>query len=151
MNIIDKILFKILSKPWVVKHIAREIRSVHVVLYGCESRVEISSTAKLNDALINVASGKVTIGEYVFFGHHVSLLTGTHDFLAKDRLRQESVPDSGRDIVLEKGVWLASNVTIIGPSVIGRNSVVAAGSVVMGDVPENVIVAGIPAKIIKTL
>ena len=48
-------------------------------------------------------------------------------------------------------VSLGANVTIIGPVHVGNNVTVAAGAVVVKDVPDNCIVAGVPAKIIKTI
>ncbi|EOK5756663.1 acyltransferase [Vibrio vulnificus] len=53
-----------------------------------------------------------------------------------------------RDVIIRSGSWIGENVCIIG-SVIGKNSVVAANSVVTKDVPDYCVVAGIPAKIIK--
>lgn len=55
------------------------------------------------------------------------------------------------DIILEDNVWIGSNSTIVGNVKIGKNSVVAAGAVVVKDVPANSIVAGVPARIIKRL
>ena len=49
------------------------------------------------------------------------------------------------------GVWLGSNVVVLGPCVIGDNAVVAAGSVVAKNVEANTIVGGVPAKLIRKL
>ena len=57
----------------------------------------------------------------------------------------------GRDISIGKGVWIGSNATILGPCKIGENSVVASGSVVMGEVSANSLVGGAPAKLIKKI
>ena len=84
-------------------------------------------------------------------GHNVSVLTGTHDYTKKSKERMISAPITGCDIYIEKGVWLGSNSTILGPCRIGENSVIAAGSIVTKDIPNNVLVGGIPARIIKQL
>jgi acetyltransferase-like isoleucine patch superfamily enzyme len=84
-------------------------------------------------------------------GHNVSVLTGTHDYTKKSKERMISAPITGGDIYIEKGVWLGSNSTILGPCRIGENSVIAAGSIVTKDIPNNVLVGGIPARIIKQL
>ena len=52
-------------------------------------------------------------------------------------------------IVLQKGCSVGANATVIGPCVVGRNSLVAAGAVVTKDVPPNVVVAGNPARILR--
>jgi len=54
-------------------------------------------------------------------------------------------------VTIGKNVWICTNATICPGVTIGENSVVAAGAVVTGDVPENVIVGGNPAKIIRRL
>lgn len=55
------------------------------------------------------------------------------------------------DIVIEDNVWVGSNSTVVGSVKIGKNSVIAAGSVVTKNVPSNCVVAGVPAKIVKHL
>lgn len=55
------------------------------------------------------------------------------------------------DICLEKDVWLANNVSVMAGVTIGEGTIVAAGSIVTKDLPANVLAAGNPAKVIKTL
>jgi acetyltransferase-like isoleucine patch superfamily enzyme len=121
------------------------------LVFGDEARLEIAKTAIVNNCLFNLESGRIIIGDYVFFGHNVTLVTGTHDYHRFGRERQTSVPLSGRDITIKEGAWLASNVTVIGPCTIGQHAVVAAGSVVNADIPAYSIVAGVPAKVIKLI
>ena len=52
---------------------------------------------------------------------------------------------------IEKGVWIGAHVTVLAGVTIGRNAVVAAGAVVTKDVPENMIVGGVPAKVIRSI
>jgi acetyltransferase-like isoleucine patch superfamily enzyme len=106
----------------------------------------IAATAVVNNALFNVSSGTIVVGEWAMLAHNTSLLTGTHDMSKFGEERQLSIPESGRDIVVEEGAWLASNVTVLGPCRIGRHAVVAAGSVVRDDVEPFAVVAGVPAK-----
>lgn len=54
-------------------------------------------------------------------------------------------------VVIGKNVWIGSNATILPGVTIGDNSVVAAGAVVTKDVPENIVVAGVPAKFMKKI
>lgn len=53
------------------------------------------------------------------------------------------------DVFLEDGVFLGMNVLIVRPVRIGRGSVIAAGSVVVNDIPDNVVAGGMPAKVIR--
>lgn len=116
------------------------------LVYGDKSRLIIADTAIVNNALFNLISGWIIVEDYVFFGHNVSILTGTHDYHKLGIQRQTSAPDSGHDIIIKCGAWLASNVTVVGPCVIGEHSVVAACSLVNSNVPPYSIVAGIPAR-----
>jgi acetyltransferase-like isoleucine patch superfamily enzyme len=121
------------------------------LVHGDRARLRIHPTAVVNNALFNVGSGDITVGEYAFFGHNVSVLTGTHDITKFGRERQLAIPRSGRDIVIGEGAWLASNVLVLGPCVIGAHAVVGGGSLVLGDVEPYTIVAGSPAKVLRTI
>jgi acetyltransferase-like isoleucine patch superfamily enzyme len=121
------------------------------LVYGDPDRLHVHPTAVLNNALINLSSGDVTIGEYAFFGHNVSILTGTHDWTKFGAERQVAVPPSGRDVVIEEGAWVSSNVVIVAPCRIGAHSVVGVGSLVLGDVEPYTVVAGSPAKVLRQI
>ena len=54
-------------------------------------------------------------------------------------------------VKIEENAWLGANVTVLPGVTVGKNSIVAADSTVTKDVPENVIVAGTPAKIVKEI
>lgn len=128
----------------------RELLCRHRV-YGTAGRLKMDPTVVANNALFNLASGNITLEPYVFFGHNVSVLTGTHDIRQRDAARQAAVPQGGHDILIKQGAWLASNVTVLGPCIIGEHAVVAAGSLVVHDVPSHTLVGGVPAKIIKSI
>ena len=121
------------------------------LVHGDRARLRIHPTAVVNNALFNVGSGTITVGEYAFFGHNVSVLTGTHDINTFGRERQLAIPRTGRDIVIGEGAWVASNTTVLGPCVIGAHAVVGGGSLVLGDVEPYTIVAGSPAKVLRTI
>ena len=117
-------------------------------IHGSRDRFTVGRSVILNNAIINTRGGVVRIEDHVMFGHNVSVLTGIHDYTqpAGERI---AIEDAGRDITIERGAWIASNVTIVGPVRIGEESVVAAGSVVIKDVPPRVIVAGNPAHVVR--
>lgn len=62
-------------------------------------------------------------------------------------------PRAGKNvpIVIEDNVWIGANATILKGVTIGRNSLIGAGSVVVKSIPENVIAAGNPCRVIKSL
>lgn len=116
-------------------------------VWGDENKIVLGRDVHLNDALINTTCGTVSIGDYTFLGHGVSLLTGTHDVTKKDLERQSAIPSEGRDIKIGRGVWIASKALILGPCEIGDNAVIGAGSVATGKIEANSFYAGSPAKI----
>lgn len=102
----------------------------------------------------NTRSGKIVIGAGTAFGEEVMLLTGKHLNIAEAeaaKTRLHAVVPQGRDIVIGKGVWIASRAIINGNVTIGDYAVVAAGAVVTKNVPARTVVAGVPAKVIKHL
>lgn len=130
----------------------RQTASRHPLIVGHDlCRLTIDPSAIVNDATFNIVSGRITVGEHVFFGHRVSLVTETHDISKRGVERQRAVPDTGRDIFIGPGAWLASGVTVVGPVSIGADSVVGAGALVLDDVPPGVVVGGVPARELRRL
>ena len=128
----------------------------HVEMYryrvhGDRARLRVHPSAVVNNALFNVSSGDITVGEHAFFGHNVSVLTGIHDVDKFGDERKKSYPREGRDVVIGEGVWVATNATIVGPCTIGEHAVVGACSLVQGDVEPYTVVAGVPAKEVKRI
>jgi acetyltransferase-like isoleucine patch superfamily enzyme len=90
--------------------------------------------------------GGITIEDGVLIAPKVSLLSEGHP----------ASPESRHSLMvghihIKKNAWIGANATILQGVTIGENAVVAAGAVVSKDVPDNTIVGGIPAKIIKTI
>lgn len=125
--------------------IAEELLQQHVV-FGLKDRLHLAPSAVVNNAVFNTASGHITIGDWVMIAHGVYLATGHHETNRLGSERQGAVPPDGRDIVVEEGAWLATNVTVLGPCRIGRHAIVAAGAVVRSDVAPYTVVAGVPAQ-----
>lgn len=103
-------------------------------------RVFINMGCKFQD------QGGIYIDDDVLIGHNVVLATLNHAFSPKDRATMIPAP-----IRIGKRVWIGSNATILSGVTIGDGAIVAAGAVVTRDVPENTIVGGIPARIMRHL
>lgn len=127
------------------------INLYHYTIYGNPNRVKLGRNVELNNALLNVASGRIIIGDNVFFGHSVMLITGTHDYRKVALERQRAWPKFGRDIVIEDGVMIGSGAIVLGNVRIGKNAVIGAGSLVNTNVDPDTFVAGIPARPIRKI
>ena len=88
--------------------------------------------------------GGITIGDDVFIGPKVQLITTNHGTAPSQRRVTVSRP-----IVIGRNVRLGAGVIVLPGVTIGENSIIGAGSVVNHDIPANVIAAGSPAKVIK--
>lgn len=90
--------------------------------------------------------GGITLGDNCLVGHNVVFATLNHGFAPEERQSMLPAP-----IVVGRNVWIGSNSTILQGVTIGDNSIIAAGSVVTKDVPVNAIVAGVPARFIRSI
>lgn len=96
------------------------------------------------------APGGIQIGDDVIAGSFISFHSENHNFSNKTKLiREQGVTSKG--IKIGNNVWIGAKVTFLDGSIVGNNSVVAAGAVVIGVFPDNVIIGGVPAKILKEI
>ncbi len=90
---------------------------------------------------------EVRIGDFTLFGPSVQIYTATHPLDAAARRTEEM----GRPITLGSDVWVGGGAIICPGVTIGSRSVIGAGSVVTRDVPEGVVAAGNPCKVIRRI
>lgn len=92
--------------------------------------------------------GFLEIGDDTIFGNYVSIHPENHNYHNTNiPIRLQGV--NGVGVKIGKNCWIGAKVTILDGTIIGDNSVVAAGAVVRGQFPDNCVIGGIPAKIIK--
>lgn len=90
--------------------------------------------------------GGITIEDDVMIAPKVCITTEGHPLQPHERKQLFVKP-----VVIKRNAWIGAGAIILPGITIGENSVVAAGAVVNKDVPENTVVGGVPAKVIKTL
>jgi acetyltransferase-like isoleucine patch superfamily enzyme len=112
--------------------------------YG--KNTQIGKNVFINFDCVFLDLGGITIEDGVLIAPKVSLLSEGHPISPEQR--HSLVP---KHIHIKKNAWIGANATILHGVTIGQNAVVAAGSVVTKDVPDNVVVGGIPAQILKKL
>ncbi|MBQ6506183.1 MAG: sugar O-acetyltransferase [Clostridia bacterium] len=114
--------------------------------YGYNIEVGENFFANYNFTVLDV--GKVRIGANAQIAPNVSIYTAGHPIHPDSR---NSGYEYGISITIGDNVWIGGNVCIMPGVTIGNNVVIGAGSVVTKDVPDNVIAAGNPCKIIRTI
>lgn len=112
--------------------------------YGCNTYVGENFYANFDCTILDVC--EVRIGDNCMLAPGVQIYSATHPLNATDR---NSGREYGKPITIGNNVWIGGS-AIINPGVtIGDNAVIASGAVVVKDVPDNVVVGGNPARIIK--
>ncbi|MCX6217070.1 sugar O-acetyltransferase [Spirosoma sp.] len=108
--------------------------------------IRLGNNIFINHACSFLDIGGITIEDDVQIGPRVNLTSENHPLDPTDRTTL--IP---RPIVIRRNAWIGAGATILPGVTIGENSVVAAGAVVSRDVPPNTVVAGVPAKVVKSL
>ncbi len=135
-----------------------------VNLYGCKigdhtrigTFVEIQKGATIG-AHCKISSHSficegVTIEDRVFIGHGVMFINALYPRATnEDGSLQTEADWACESTIIEEGASIGSNATILGGVRVGRNAIVGAGAVVTKDIPPYSVVAGNPAKIIRTI
>ncbi|MEO8905004.1 MAG: transferase [Polyangiaceae bacterium] len=114
---------------------------------GCELLSIGTFTLISGDLHVDMGAA-IEIGDQVRIGHGVSLLTVDHE-VGPEQMRAGTRKFG--PIEIEDGAWLASRIIVLPGVTIGAGSIVAAGAVVSRDVPPNTLVAGVPARVVRTL
>ena len=110
----------------------------------CGKNIVVGNNVFINACCKFQDQGGIVIGNGVLIGHNVTLATLNHD--ERPQFRQNIYP---KPIKIGDNVWIGSNATILQGVTIGDGAIIGANAVVTKDVPENTIVAGVPAKIIR--
>ena len=90
----------------------------------------------------------VTFGDFCMVGPGTLISTTGHPLEAQGRRDRLAI---SKPVTFGDDVWIGGNCTVLPGITVGSNVVIAAGAVVNRDVPDNCVVAGVPAKVIKRL
>jgi acetyltransferase-like isoleucine patch superfamily enzyme len=138
-----------------VVHAGGRVRVGRVALRGATAPVEIGAESGgeltvgervfINQGATVVASLSISIGDDARIGDHVAIYDTDHHPVEQD------APVRRAPVRIGRNVWLARGAIVLPGVTIGDHSVVAAGAVVTDDVPDRALVAGNPARVIRTL
>lgn len=121
----------------------------------CSPMIKIGQGFHASERLHISVINRVEIGDDCLFGSGVYISDHNHgSYKGSEQSHPNELPVERKlishgTVIIGSRVWMGDNVIIVGPVTIGDGVVVGANSVVTRDVPDNVIVAGVPAKILK--
>lgn len=117
------------------------------VVQSVGGRVVIGERSGVGDFCSLYGQGGLTIGDDVLMGSGVRILTETHGLHLPGPVA--AAPVQARPTTIADGAWLAANCVIVAGVSVGRGAVVAAGAVVLRDVPDRAVVGGVPADVLS--
>lgn len=121
----------------------------HVSLYSIENMI-IGNNVSIHPMCYIQASGGLTIGDDVSIAHGVTIMTEEHGYSNMEiPIKDQSIQKD--PVFIENDVWIGAKATILSGTTLKNRSVVAAGAVVTKTFSEGVILACVPAKIIKKI
>lgn len=112
----------------------------------CGKNIQVGKRVFINMGCKFQDQGGIVIGDDTLIGHNVVLATLNHEMSPEDRGTMIPAP-----IHIGSRVWIGANATVLPGVTVGDGAVIAAGAVVTKDVPENTVVGGIPARVIRTI
>ncbi|MBO4389006.1 MAG: acyltransferase [Spirochaetales bacterium] len=149
-----RVFFSLVIRPSLGKCGKRVHIGRHCSLSGTKN-IELGNDVYFGDYFLCMATrAKVIVGDHVFTGPNVTIISGNHQTDIKGRLMdsisdEEKDPELDKDVVIKGDNWIAANAVILKGVTVGEGAVISAGAVVTKDVPPYSVVGGIPAKVIK--
>lgn len=106
--------------------------------------IRIGKNCVVMNGCLMMGAGGITIEDGTLVAANVQLISNNHDLYERQIL-------TCKPVLLKKNCWIGAGSTILPGVTVGENSVVGAASVVTKDIPDNCIVVGNPARVVKTI
>lgn len=110
--------------------------------------VHFGDSVYANFNLTLVDDTYIYVGDHTMFGPNVTIATAAHPISVEERMQGMQY---NRPVHIGNNCWLGAGVTVLPGVTIGDNSVIGAGSVVVKDIPANVVAVGNPCRVIKDI
>jgi acetyltransferase-like isoleucine patch superfamily enzyme len=115
--------------------------------------IHIGNHVLINEgAWLSAVNTEIRIGNKVMFGPQVGIIAGDHNSGTLGRYMidvEDKRPGDDLPVIIEDDVWIGFRATILKGVTVGRGSIVAAGALVIEDVPRYAIVGGVPARVLR--
>ena len=116
---------------------------------GKQAEVHFGEHVAINNSCVITAEKKITISKNTVIGYNCHISDSSFHNLAIDK-RHETDPDP-QEVFIDENVFIGNNVTILKGVTLGKNVVVGSAAVVTKSFPDNVIIAGVPAKVVSEI
>lgn len=126
----------------------REFKIIQPFFFDYGYNIEVGEKFFANTNLCILDEARVTFGKNVFIGPNCSFYTAHHPI---DPVERNKNIESAYPIHVGDNVWFGGNVVVVPGVNIGNNVTIGAGSVVTHDIPDNVVAAGNPCKVIRKI
>ena len=124
---------------------------IKILADGENSEIHIGDNTRIHGSCIH-AKSKIHIGKNCLIAANCQIIDSNgHETLMERPLDRIFSMDKPREIIIEDNVWIGANCIVLKGVKIGSGSIIAAGSVVVESIPENVIARGNPAQVIKNI
>jgi len=139
----DNINFGVINSPHFYNSYAYlEARNKNSIL-------KFGDNIHINNGFSMVSEKSIVINNNVLIGYNCEISDSSFHNIEIDK-RKETDPNP-KEVIIEENVFIGNNVTILKGVTIGKNSVIANGSIVTKSCPQNVVIGGVPAKVLKNL
>ena len=114
-----------------------------------DANIIFGNNVNINNSCSFISEKKITLGNDILIGFNCHISDSNfHDLNPENRKNTDPDP---QEVCIEDNVFIGNNVTILKGVTIGENAVVASGSVVTKSCESNVVIGGVPAKVIRSL
>lgn len=128
---------------WAGLKISENVRVAGPIYFSNVSNISIGENTWIGEDFSIDGNGNVSIGRNVDIAPHVVINTGGHIVEGMEHRAGEGIVNN---VSIGDGTWICTRVTIVNSVSVGNGCVIAAGAVVIDDVEENALVAGVPGK-----
>jgi len=133
---------------WFLRSCGRNLQLGRNVTFYNPAKIVVGSNVYIAYGCWFMAGDQITVQDEVLFGPYCVIVSSNHN--RKDGSFRNARPRRA-PIKVGAGSWMAAHVVLTGGSTVGNGSMIAAGAVVTGDIPDHTMAGGVPARVLKEI